>query len=162
MKKTTIIIFILIFAGIITSIYIFPINNKAIIKIVNNNTEQIVEKEFIYNHPDTISFPAVVRSSGQKPVETEYKGVELVKLFKSLNIDTSNVEKITFNAADGYRIMLSMEEIEDPKNVYLTFERDGEYLKSKRQGGNGPYQLVIRRDPFSQRWIKHVEEIILK
>ena len=49
-----------------------------------------------------------------------------------------------------------------PRNVYLTFERDGEYLKSKKQGGNGPFQLVIRKDSFSQRWIKHVDEIILE
>jgi len=69
---------------------------------------------------------------------------------------------VTFNASDGYRIILSAEEIAEPSNVYLTFERDGEILKSKKEGGNGPFQLVIRRDPFSQRWIKHVNEIILQ
>jgi hypothetical protein len=84
------------------------------------------------------------------------------KLFSSLNIDISNTQKITFNAIDEYKIILSIDEINEPSNVYLTFERDGKPLKSKKQGGNGPFQLVIRRDPFSQRWIKHVYEIILE
>ena len=131
------------------------------ISIVKGEHQQIVEKDFIYAHPDAISFPAVVRSSGEKPVETEYKGIEISKLFSSLDIDLSNSEKMTFIATDGYRIILSLDEIKEPNNVYLTFQRDGEYLKSKKQGGNGPFQLVIRRDPFSQRWIKYVEEIII-
>lgn len=121
-----------------------------------------INTEIIYNHKEALVFPAVVRSSGSKPVETEYKGIELTKLFDSLNVDITSYSKVTFNASDGYRIILSMEEIKEPSNVYLTFERDGEILKSKKQGGNGPFQLVIRRDPFSQRWIKHVNEIILE
>ena len=121
-----------------------------------------INTEIIYTHKEALVFPAVVRSSGSKPVETEYKGIELIKLFDSLNVDITSYSKVTFNASDGYRIILSMEEIKEPSNVYLTFEMDGEILKSKKQGGKGPFQLVIRRDPFSQRWIKHVNEIILE
>jgi hypothetical protein len=121
-----------------------------------------VNSNNIYNNTEAESFPAVVRSSGEKPVETEYKGIELIKLFDSYNIDISNMEKVTFNAEDGYRVIMNTEEILDPKNVYLTYERDGKRLASKKNGGNGPFQLVIRRDPFSQRWIKHVNEIIIE
>lgn len=151
-------------AVVIGLILIFSISKKedASINIVQEENQQIVNSDFIYNHPDAISFPAVVRSSGKKPVETEYKGIEMSKLFSSLNIDISNTQKITFNAIDEYKIILSIDEINEPSNVYLTFERDGKPLKSKKQGGNGPFQLVIRRDPFSQRWIKHVYEIILE
>lgn len=150
--------------AVIGIILIFSISKKedVSINIVQGENQQIVNSDFIYNHPDSISFPAVVRSSGKKPVETEYKGIEMSKLFSSLNIDISNTQKITFNAIDGYKITLSIDEINEPSNVYLTFERDGKPLKSKKQGGNGPFQLVIRRDPFSQRWIKHVYEIILE
>jgi hypothetical protein len=135
---------------------------KPSLNIVVDGKVEPVDTEIIYNHKDALVFPAVVRSSGAKPVETEYKGIELTKLFESLNIDITNYSKVTFNASDGYRIILSAEEIAEPSNVYLTFERDGEILKSKKEGGNGPFQLVIRRDPFSQRWIKHVNEIILQ
>ena len=151
-------------AVVIGLILIFSISKKedASINIVQEENQQIVNSDFIYNHPDAISFPAVVRSNGKKPVETEYKGIEMSKLFSSLNIDISGTQKISFNAIDGYKIILDIDEINEPSNVYLTFERDGKPLKSKKQGGNGPFQLVIRRDPFSQRWIKHVYEIILE
>ncbi len=149
---------------VIGFILIFSYSSKEdiSINIIQGEDQLIVEKDFIYNHTDSITFPAVVRSSGKKPVLTEYKGVEMSKLFNSLNVDISNVERLTFNATDGYRIILSAEEINEPNNVYLTFERDGKPLKSKKQGGNGPFQLVIRQDPFSQRWIKHIDGIVLE
>ncbi len=53
------------------------------------------------------------------------------------------MEKMTFIATDGYRIILSLDEIHEPNNVYLAFQRDGgEYLKSKKQGGNGPFNWL--------------------
>lgn len=133
----------------------------SLIMSIGDSIEEI-DTELIYTHEEAVSFPAVVRSSGQKPVETEYKGLELKMLFEKLSIDTRNYSKVTFNASDGYRIILSLEEINEPSNVYLAFERDGERLKSKKEGGSGPFQLIIRRDPFSQRWIKHVDELILQ
>lgn len=135
-------------------------NTSVIIKY--NEQEIVLEKDYLYSHEDAILFPVVVRSSGEKPVEAQYKGIELLKLFNSLDLDILSFKKITFNATDGYRIILSINELLEPSNTYLTFERDGEYLKSRKQKGNGPYQLIIRRDPFSQRWIKHVDSIILE
>lgn len=131
--------------------------------VITRDKEQVkISADSIYNNLNAESFPAVVRSSGEKPVETEYKGIELNVLLAQNNINAADFDKITFNATDGYRTILSIEELNDPKNVYLTFERDGELLKTKKAGGNGPFQLVIRRDPFSQRWVKHVNEIILE
>jgi hypothetical protein len=39
---------------------------------------------------------------------------------------------------------------------------DGEKLKSKKNNGSGPFRIVIRKDPFSQRWIKHLEEVLVE
>ncbi len=154
----------LIFVTIIIIILIFLIKEKenTTITIKYGEQEIILDRDFIYNNSDATLFPVVVRSSGHKPVETQYKGIELLKLFHSLDLDLSNFEKVTFNASDGYRIILSMDELKEPSNTYLTFERDGEYLKSRKRKGHGPYQLVIRRDPFSQRWIKHVDMILIE
>lgn len=157
MKKR---IFIFLLISVIVFL-VFTQQKDLSLKISTEKEQLTVEENFIYDHPHATLFPAVVRSSGKKPVETEYKGIELSLLFESLGVDFSNSERIIFNAADGYRIILSKDELQESNNVYLTFERDGKYLKSKSQGGNGPLQLVIRRDPFSQRWIKHVDEIIL-
>lgn len=154
----------LLLIPIIIIIGIFSIRGKENTNIIikYDNQEFVLEKDYLYNHEDAILFPVVVRSSGNKPVEAEYKGVEFLKLMNSLDLDISNFEKVTFNASDGYRIILSANEVKEPKNIYLTFERDGEYLKSRKQKGNGPYQIIIRRDPFSQRWIKHVDMILIE
>ena len=121
-----------------------------------------IDSEAIYTDSNAETFPAVVRSSGEKPVETEYTGIELKYFLEEYNFTIKNEDRITFNASDGYRIILLGEEINEPRNVYLVFKRDGELLKSKNRGGKGPYQIVIRHDPFSQRWIKHVDEIIIE
>lgn len=143
-------------------VFLLTREEEVTLRIVNGENVQIVEGEYIYSFEDSVTFPAVIRSSGEKPVETEYKGIELVKLFPALGIDISDAEKITFNASDGYRVILKIDEINEPNNVYLTYERDGQLMKSKKRGGDGPIRLVIRRDPFSERWIKHVEEIIIE
>lgn len=150
--------FILIALIIASGFFLLTREKVPELNIVIGDKTISVDSEYIYSHSDVETFPSVVRSSGQKPVETEYTGIELSKLFQGLGVEPG--EKITLNAEDGYRIMISKEEIDEPHNVYLTFARDGEYMLSRRKGGNGPYQLVIRRDPFSQRWIKHVNEII--
>lgn len=159
-KKT--IILILIVIGLILSVYLLNPKEEPTLKIIEGEKVQILEGEFIYNYPEPTTFPAVVRSSGEKPEETEYKGIELSEILSSLKVDISKIEKITLNAEDGYRVIISSEELNESKNLYLVFERDGERLKTKRQNGKGPFQLVIRRDPFSQRWIKHVNEIIIE
>lgn len=121
-----------------------------------------IDAEKIFTNPNAETFPAVVRSSGEKPVQTEYTGIELKKMLAEFEIALKKDNRITFNASDGYRIILAGEEINEAKNVYLVYKRDGELLKSKNKGGKGPYQIVIRKDTFSQRWIKHVDEIIIE
>lgn len=156
MKK--IIIYILIAVALLSGFYIFSREAEPKLEIINGEEIISVDPYYLFSHPRIETFPSVVRSSGQKPVETSYTGIELSKLFEDLGIQPD--EKITLNAEDGYRIVISRKELEEPHNVYLAFSRDGEVLESRKKGGNGPYQLIIRRDPFSQRWIKHVEVII--
>lgn len=154
----------LLFIILVVIIGIFLFDREQIIKIDIVSGEHVVtvDGKYIYEYEEISVFPAVVRSSGQKPVETEYKGIELINILENLDINVNDIEKATFIAEDGYRIVLSRDELYEPSNVYIVFERDGEPLRSKKQGGNGPFQLIIRRDPFSQRWIKHVKEIILE
>lgn len=162
LKRKTIFILIAVLVVVVAVVYNLAYQEPATVKIIKGEEETILELEDLSTHPESTVFPAVVRSSGKKPVETEYEGVELLTILDFFNIDTNDIEKVTFNATDGYMIILKMEEVEESKNMYLTYKRDGKPLKSKERGGNGPFQLVIRRDPFSQRWIKHVDEIVLE
>ena len=69
---------------------------------------------------------------------------------------------VIVRAIDGYTVALSIEEVLDEENVYLAYAIDGKPLRSKSQGGSGPYQLIVRKDQFSQRWCKFVVEIEIR
>ncbi len=136
-------------------------NDDPNIIITEGENSRKIESEYIYSYENSLTFPSVIRSSGEKPVSVEFKGIELAEFLKSQNVDLTNSNKITFIASDGYQIAVNVVEILEPKNVYLVYEIDGEKLKPKKNNGTGPFRIVIRRDPFSQRWIKHIEEIIV-
>lgn len=105
------------------------------------------------------TFPVVIRSSGEKPKEAEYTGVELSSILEASGVDLQGKEQLTFTAMDGYVVAANVKELEEGKNFYLAYAMDGEPLKTKSEDGNGPYQLIIRKDPFSQRWCKYLQEV---
>jgi hypothetical protein len=43
--------------------------------------------------------------------------------------------------------------------VYIVYAIDNKPLGKKEDGGAGPFELVIKNDPFSQRWCKFVSEV---
>lgn len=107
------------------------------------------------------TFKTVIRSSGKKPEEAEYTGVLLKDLLDDRNVNPDGKKQILIKGIDGYMTALSVSELEDEK-IYIAYELNGEALKSKEKNGNGPFQLVIPSDPFSQRWCKFVCEVEVK
>jgi len=103
----------------------------------------------------------VIRSSGSKPVEAEYIGVRLMSVLDEKYISWSDKKQVLVKGIDGYVTALSVEELEK-KDIYITYEMNGQPLKSKEKNGSGPYQLVIPDDPYSQRWCKFVCEVEVK
>jgi len=132
------------------------------LKITVGEDYQEIEAEVIYSYESPELFSSVIRSSGEKPVSVEFKGVELAEFLKDQKVDLLSFDKVTFNASDGYRIAIKSEEVLEPRNVYIVYEMNGEKLKSKKKKGTGPFRIVIRKDPFSQRWIKHLEAVIIQ
>ncbi|AKL94370.1 oxidoreductase [Clostridium aceticum] len=109
-----------------------------------------------------IEFEANLKSSGKDPVEHIYKGVPLSKVLMSKNLSIEDKEQVIVRSIDGYTVALGIEEVMQEDNVYIAYERDGEALGKKEEGGSGPYQIIIRKDPFSQRWTKFVVEVELQ
>lgn len=138
------------------------LEEEAVCQFVSKDVTLSLTREIWIQQENGTEFPAVVRSSGKKPVETTYTGTELRELIEILGLTWEGVEQLRFVASDGYQIVIGIEEILEPKNVYLTYMRDQKLLKPKNRQGAGPFQLIIRSDPFSQRWIKHVIEIHLE
>lgn len=104
-------------------------------------------------------FTADLKSSGNPAEEHTYTGVPLKAILKEANIDLEEGMQVIAKAIDGYTVAMDSEEVLDEDNVYLAYKIDGEGLGSKEDGGSGPYQVILRKDQFSQRWCKHVVEI---
>ena len=104
----------------------------------------------------------MLKSSGKPPVDTSYTGVELKALLENLEIDTAGKTQVITKAVDGYTVALSLAEVLEDDNVYIVYKRDGKDLGAREEGGSGPYQIVIRKDQFGQRWNKYLMEIELQ
>lgn len=134
--------------------------SKTITFVVDGQEVANIDREFLLAR-ESRTFPATIRSSGRMPQRVQYTGILLANLFKQLDIDISNSRQIVVKAIDGYVSTLTVEELQRGR-VYIAFQMDGEDLKPRNEGGNGPYQLVILNDPYSQRWCKYVYQVELK
>ena len=126
---------------------------------VNGETIFEADMEYIKSF-ESKTIDVVIRSSGKKPVEAEYTGVLLSNLLRDMHIGLDGKTQVVVKGLDGYMIALSTSEIE--KDIYIAYEMNGEPLKSKEKNGNGPYQLIMPEDPFSQRWCKYICEVEVK
>lgn len=104
------------------------------------------------------TFTATQKSSGNDPVERTFTGVPLTKLLGAKDLPLEGTKSILLRSVDGYSVTLSPEEVADSENVWLVWEADGEPLPKD----SAPYMVVIRKDPFSQRWSKMLCEIELE
>jgi len=128
--------------------------SKTITFSVNGQEAAIIDRDYFLSL-DSRTFPAVIRSSGQRPQRVEYTGILLANLIKQLDLDITDSKQIVVKAIDGYVTLLTLEELREGR-VYIAYQMNGEDLKPRNEGGFGPFQLVILNDPFSQRWCKYV------
>ncbi|MCP4763985.1 MAG: hypothetical protein GY870_19590 [archaeon] len=75
-------------------------------------------------------------------------GVQLWDIFEKLDIINDNAEFIKFVASDGYfSPKLPIAIIRDnPESVILATHEDGELIKNKTQGGDGPIIPIVELD----------------
>jgi hypothetical protein len=111
-----------------------------------------------------VEFKATVDTSKSGPEDHMFKGVLLKDVLSAVSDEEEikRASKVIVKAIDGYTVALSSKEIMEPDNVYLAFEKDGKPLGTKEDGGSGPYQLIVTKDQFSQRWCKFVTEVSLQ
>ncbi|HZK57546.1 MAG TPA: molybdopterin-dependent oxidoreductase [Clostridia bacterium] len=107
-------------------------------------------------------FKANLKSAGNPAVEHSYRGVPLKNVIKEANIDTEDKTQVIVRAVDGFTSAYNISEVLEDNNMYLVYMMDNEPLKSREDGGDGPYQIIVRKDQFSQRWAKYVLEIELQ
>ncbi len=109
-----------------------------------------------------VEFSATMDTSTTDPTPVMFTGVELKNICESLDIDISSAEVFEVRALDGYSSAVVLDEVLTEGNVYICLLMNGEVLKTKSEGGFGPYMMVINSAEFSQRWCKFVQEIDIR
>ena len=138
------------------------LNSDAIFTVLDNGQEvRTYTMEEIKSLGET-RFKADLKSSGKEAVEYEYTGVLLKKIVLDSGISLDNKSLAIVSAIDGYLVPLSMDKLLDDQNVYLAYERNGELMANREEGGDGPYQMIISKDSFSQYWCKYAYSIELQ
>ncbi len=109
-----------------------------------------------------VDFETVMRTAKSGPTPASFTGVELRLILAKYDIEIKAGSTIQVTSLDGYASALTGEEVLAEKNAYLAVAMDGETLKPMSDGGSGPYYLVLPNTEFAQRWVKSVEEIVVK
>ncbi|HAJ95781.1 MAG TPA: hypothetical protein DCP02_06065 [Actinobacteria bacterium] len=174
MKKKNLIIILSVAAVLIIIVGVMAALNSSSIRsrkelqdsaciIIKKGGEEIasIDMEYISSAGEE-DFQADLDTSETDPEEHLYSGVPLIKVLNLLEINMDGIETVIVRALDGYTVAFDISEAEDEENMYIAYKIDGQYLKDKSQGGLGPYQIITRKDPYSQRWCKFVMEIDLQ
>lgn len=109
-----------------------------------------------------MEFNAVLDTSDTDPKTHIYAGIPLINLIEDSGINIEDKDQIIVRAVDGYTVALNTKEAEVDDNVYIVYKVDGKLMKTRENGGSGPYQLIIKNDQFSQRWVKYLVEIEIR
>jgi len=135
------------------------LNNDAIFTVLENGIEvKTYTMEAITKLGET-TFKANLKSSGKDAVEYEYSGVLLKTILIDAGVSFDNKDSAIVSAIDGYVVALSIDKLLDDTNVYLAYKKMGELIESREEGGDGPYQMIISKDKFSQYWCKYAYSI---
>lgn len=132
--------------------------DKATVQIITGSETKEFDLAYLKTF-EKIEFEANLDKSGEDPVKKSFAGVPLSTVLDAKDISLDNANEVVFKAADGYTSVVSAVEAKDKENIYLVYERGGKPSGSKQTGGSGPIEIVIRKDPFSQRWCKFLMSI---
>jgi len=127
----------------------------------SGNQIETVDLNFIKTQGE-VTFNKGLDTSDSGPVEHSFTGVPLINILEGVGIDLLEKEQLIINSVDGYTVALTATEVLKEDNVYIIYKSDGQYLKTKKEGGSGPYRIVIKDDKFGQRWSKFVTEVNVK
>lgn len=138
------------------------LNNDAIFSVMEKGLEiKSYTMDEIAKLGET-TFKANLKSSGNDPVEYEYSGVLLKTILEDAGVSYEDKNSAIVSAIDGYVVALSIEKLLEDDNVYLAYKRGGQLIGTREQDGDGPYQMIISKDQFSQYWCKYAYSIDLQ
>jgi len=164
-KETKIVIGLMIVFGLLTTgLSILNFNklkdiNQNELTIISNSKTVVYTLLELQELPST-TFNAEIRSTSQPNKDIQFTGVSFTQLLNAVDIN-DEFTSVRFKSVDGFETELSKDEVLQVESVYIVYQRDGQPILTKRDGGTGPLEMVVRLDPFSNRWNKYLIEIEL-
>jgi len=93
--------------------------------------------------------------------QKKYTGVSLKRVLDHAGADYSQARSVSFSAADGYFSAAVITDALNEENCFIVVGEAGNPLGTRESGGLGPFMVIFAKDRFSQRWCKHLLEIII-
>lgn len=134
---------------------------KAEIIVKGDGMEGLIRFEDIVELGE-VEFLATLDTSDTDPEDHSYTGIPLINIIDEVGIAIKDKKQLIVRGIDGYTVAFSIDELMDEDNIYLAYKMNGKYLDRKERGGSGPYQIVVKKDQFSQRWCKFVVELEIR
>ncbi|MGD0645467.1 MAG: molybdopterin-dependent oxidoreductase [Candidatus Bathyarchaeia archaeon] len=103
-----------------------------------------------------VTVQVTISSSGQPSANGvfNYTGVPLGTLLEQAHI-SSNDTSVYIQASDGYGTTISIQDAM-MQNTIIAYQKDSKLLTPLKNGGEGPFRLIIGNDQYAQRWVEGV------
>ncbi|NHJ47623.1 MAG: molybdopterin-dependent oxidoreductase [Asgard group archaeon] len=146
MKKSTLIIIIVainaILLGSIITLYFTvwkPEGETGYLTITG------IDEDIVLSISELQSLPNISKNyflQGTPDINASYTGISLYYLVTEIANVTTNFD-VKIKGSDGYLSSLTFNEINSTRDIIIAYMKDGELLKPKNRGGNGPLRLII-------------------
>ena len=123
-------------------------------------------REFSYEEicsMDSISVEKEIVSASKKNESGVYTGVPLRSILEEVDASMlTECSEVTGKAADGFVSAYSMAEVRDSDGILVIYEKDGEPLKGKSDGGSGPLRILAADDVYGTRSTMYLTQVDIK
>lgn len=140
-----------------------PAQGRAVLRVIG-----AVDHPLVLGMSDLDAMHHVSANVDKNGVKAVYKGVPLFEILSRAGIpagtpprDTRNTLYVTVTAADGYRVVFALAEL-DPgfsdRTVLLADRRDDQPLASRE----GPFRIIVPGEKLHARWVREVQSLDLE
>ena len=125
--------------------------------------EEETVREFSYEEicsMESVSFEKEIVSSNKDGESGLYEGVPLREILSAADPSIlTECGSVTARAVDGFVSAYIMSEVVGSDSIVVVHEKDGEPLKKKSEGGNGPLRIVAKDDTYGTRSTMYLTQI---
>ena len=164
MKKTTKIALLLIIVFVAAAIPLYswsrpPKISQGTLQITGqvSNPMNITLSQLQTYTPLTVKVTLTSSSQPSSNGVFNYTGVLLSAILQKAGI-SAHATSVYIQASDGYGTTLAIRDAMGEKTI-IAYQKDGTLLTPLKNGGEGPFRLVIGTDQYAQRWVKGVISI---